>query len=148
MLQFQNVGQVDGHGLELRLDREWTDGYRLGVGYTLQRSDSDFVDDLPNSPEHIVQLNGIAPLLGDRLSLGTELNWMSRRVTLQDNHADDRLLVNFTFIAKTPLQGFEVDFGVKNALDEDYGDPGGVEHLQDTIQQNGRTYWLGGRYQF
>jgi len=45
-------------------------------------------------------------------------------------------------------RGMSVTAGIYNVLDEDYGDPGGTEHAQDVIPQDGRNYRVTVRYQF
>ncbi len=37
---------------------------------------------------------------------------------------------------------YDVSIGVRNLFDHDYGDPGGAEHTQDQIPQDGRTFYI------
>jgi len=39
--------------------------------------------------------------------------------------------------------GLEVAASVYNLFDVDYAYPGFGEHTQDTIEQDGRTFWVG-----
>jgi outer membrane receptor for ferrienterochelin and colicins len=46
------------------------------------------------------------------------------------------------------IEGLELSAGVSNLFDKEYGHPGFDEHIQDIIQQDGRTYWLKLTYRF
>ena len=97
----------------------------------------------------MVKGNLIAPLYQETLfgSVGTQ--YMSRRKTLAGNHTDDFFLTNLTLLSRFKnvnvfgedwVKGIELSGTVYNLFDEEYGDPGSEEHVQDQIFQDGRTY--------
>ncbi|MDX1775892.1 MAG: TonB-dependent receptor, partial [Desulfobulbales bacterium] len=112
--------------------------------------------ELPNSPEHLVKLHVVAPLWRDKIFLGFEQLYISERRNLFrekneeefDTYTDDFFLTNITLFGERLWNNLDVSVGVYNFFDEDYSDPGGVEHFQDEIAQDGRTYRLKLTYLF
>lgn len=51
-------------------------------------------------------------------------------------------VANFTLSGRKLLPWLEVSASVYNLFDKAYADPGGQEHVQDTIPQDGRTFRL------
>jgi iron complex outermembrane receptor protein len=64
---------------------------------------------------------------------------MSGRRTEKDTREPGRTLADLTFTGSLPA-GLTLSAGVFNLLDEEYGDPGSEEHLQDVIPRDGRTF--------
>jgi outer membrane receptor protein involved in Fe transport len=87
-------------------------------------------------------------MLEDRLSSGIEVLYTSRRENTQGGWVSDYTLVNLNFLFRGWKKGPTVALGILNLLDQDYGDPGGSEHLQAAIPQDGRNYRLQVRYEF
>lgn len=73
---------------------------------------------------------------------------MSDRKTLADEYADDFFVANLTLSGRNLLKGLEVSASVYNVFDEKYGDPGSGEHLQEVIEQDGRSFWVQVSYRF
>jgi len=46
------------------------------------------------------------------------------------------------------LKNLDLSASVYNLFDKKYGDPGGAEHLQDIIDQDGRTFRVKLTYRF
>ncbi len=148
-LMFKNVENVQAKGLEFELDSRWPGGIEGRVSYCLQRTEDERSGNmLPNSPKQMVKLNVLCPLIQHKLTAGTELQYLSPRRTLRDNKTQDALIANLTFHAPNVVKGLDVSAGVYNLLDQDYGDPGSAEHLQDIIQQNGINFRLKITYSF
>jgi outer membrane receptor for monomeric catechols len=81
---------------------------------------------------------------------GLELQYVGSRRTLADQQAPAYWLTNVNFLSRALAKGLDLSVGVCNVLDEDYGEPGSEEHLQDVILQNGRSFrvqvtWTPGR---
>jgi outer membrane receptor for ferrienterochelin and colicins len=73
---------------------------------------------------------------------------MSPRKTLLSKDSDDVLTTNLTLFSRGFLKGLELSAGGYNLFDERHGDPGGEEHVQDLIQQDGRTFRVKLKYSF
>lgn len=148
-LIFQNVDSIEAKGLELQLDGRWPSGLAGRLGYSLQHAaNQDTGKRLTNSPQHMVKFNLTAPFLRERLFTGLEMRYMSERRTLAGKQASDFFIVNLTLFTQRFLQGVELSGSVYNLFAQRYGDPGGGEHRQDIIEQDGRTFWLKLQYHF
>lgn len=151
--QNKNVANVRSNGLELQMEDSWSNGFQWRISYSWQ--DTKFVSTnsrLPNSPEHLVKLNLIAPLWEDKVFLGFETRYMSGRKRqlnfdpklLPDagigREVGDNVISNLTIFTKNWVKGLELSAGLYNLFDERYFDPGSAEHRQTGIQQDGLTF--------
>jgi iron complex outermembrane receptor protein len=149
IFQFRNLEQVSAKGLEFDLDGKWASGLEGHLSYALQRTHNEQTNKpLTNSPEHLVKVNLIMPLLRDKLFAGLEARYMSERDTLIGKPASGVFLTNLTLFSPALLKGFEVSGSIYNLFDQQYGDPGSAEHQQRVIPQDGRTFWLKVKYNF
>ena len=69
-------------------------------------------------------------------------------MTLAGTQAKNVFLTNVTLFTQQLVTGWEFSAHLNNLFDYRYGDPGSGEHLQDTIEQDGRTFWLKLKYRF
>ena len=146
----ENLQDVRTFGVETALEGKVFDTVDTRISYSWQDTeDRKTGRNLTNSPKHMVKGNLIAPLYQETLfgSVGTQ--YMSRRKTLDGNHTDDFFLTNLTLLSRFKnvnvfgedwVKGIELSGTVYNLFDEEYGDPGSEEHVQDQIFQDGRTY--------
>jgi len=149
-LVFMNTGLVDAKGVELEAERLWDSGARLRTSYAWQTSsERETGATLVNSPRHLAKLNFSAPVWGDRLRAGTELQYASRRRTLAGENVGGRLLANLPLLGEDLAPGLDVSASVYNLFDKHHADPGGEEHAPiDAIQQDGRSFRLKLNYRF
>ncbi|MFA6111457.1 MAG: TonB-dependent receptor, partial [Candidatus Latescibacterota bacterium] len=157
LAQFRNTGQVDAYGLELeatfRLQIDLS-GFASG---SWQRTTDRGGERLPNSPSLLLK-GGLSRSLGQRLVLATDWRRESGRLTLQRQagaapvSTDAYLLGNLRLILRPLLSGrfarLAVTATVDNLLDTRYQSPGGAEHRQIAIEQDGRLWRLGTQYGF
>jgi len=140
---FRNTESVEAKGLELVLEGKWPSGLETRTGYALQKTENDETGrSLSNSPQHMIKLNLIVPLLPDRLFAGVETRYLSSRYTLSRKTVSDFFVTNLTLFSQNILKNTEVSFSIYNLFDQRYGDPGAEEHRQDIIEQDGRTFWV------
>jgi outer membrane receptor for ferrienterochelin and colicins len=148
-LVFQNVDKVEAKGLELELEGKWKNGLRGRLSYALQKAkDKETGDMLTNSPIHLIKLNGIVPLWKEKLFLGLEEQFTSRRKTYSGGHAGSFFITNLTLFNQNLIKGLEVSASVYNLFNKKYSDPVGEEHLQDKIGQDGITFRFKMTYRF
>lgn len=148
-LIFMNTGQVDAHGVELEAERLWDGGARLRTSYAWQISrEKDTGAELVNSPRHLAKLNYSVPVRDDSLRAGGELQYTGSRKTQAGGTAGGHLLANLTLSSVRVARGLELSASVYNLFDKRYADPGGPEHVQDLIAQDGRSYRLKLSYRF
>jgi len=149
MSVFVNGGEVKAYGLELELDGKWDNGWQSRLSYSYQDTeDQDTNRELNNSPEHMVKLNAVAPLWRDSIFLGVEQFYTSKRKTITDNYADSHYLTNVTLYGEKLWKNMDISASIYNLFDKNYDDPGAIEHLQDTLEREGRTYRLKISYTF
>jgi outer membrane receptor for ferrienterochelin and colicins len=148
-LVFRNLQKVTALGAELGLEGNYASGLRTRLSYALQRTKDDLTgEELTSSPRHLAKLNLIVPLYRDKFFTGLELQYQSGVKTLGGNTADDFWIANLTLFNQKLVKGLEVSAGVYNLFDTHYSNPGAPEHIQDTIQQDGRTFQVKLTYRF
>ena len=147
-LAFVNRGGVRAQGLEAEAEARLKWGLQGVASYALQHArDQETDETLTNSPGHLVKFRLSVPGPVNRSFVSTELQYISRRRTLAGNTVDPIALTNVTLV--TPIGGsFELFAGARNLFDQRGYDPGSEEHLEDAIQQNGRTVRVGIRWVF
>lgn len=143
LLVFANSGQVDAQGVEFDAERLWGSGIRMRSSYAWQISRDKLTGaELVNSPRHLVKLNLSNPLWDHRLRSGLELQYTSSRKTQAGASANGHLLTNLTLLGERLEKNLELSATIYNLFDKRYSDPGGREHTQDLIAQNGRNFRL------
>lgn len=149
LLVFNNIEKIEAKGIEVELDGKWDSGLEGRISYAFQEAENEGTGKLlTNSPRHITKFNLIVPLIKNKIFVGTEFQYVSDRKTLTDEYADDFFVANLTLSGRNLLKGLEVSANVYNVFDEEYGDPGSGEHLQDVIEQDGRTFRVQVTYRF
>ncbi|HUS24465.1 MAG TPA: TonB-dependent receptor [Candidatus Binatia bacterium] len=142
LLQYRNVGEARGMGLEFASEYAWRGASSLRASYAWQRSrDTTAGMEPANSPRHMAKLNLAVPLPARLGSAGIELQYLSPRNTLAGNRSPARVLVNLTLLS-LEYAGFQAGLSARNLLDRANADPGRPEHVQDTILQDGRSLFV------
>lgn len=149
LLVFQNLGEVQADGFELALHGKWNNGLRSRVSYSyVDARDADDDEGLVNSPKHLAKLNLLAPIVPERLFAGLEVFYDSKARTLGGDYAEDFTVTNLTMTYVGASKRLEIAASVYNLFDVDYAYPGFGEHVQDTIEQDGRTFGVRLTYRF
>ncbi len=149
LLVFRNLGRVNAAGVEWEFETKWRGGIESRFSYAYQQARDDLTDSiLTNSPEHQAKLSVLFPVFKDKAFLGTELHYLSPRKTLAGNHTDNVVLTNVTLFTQKFMKGLEVSASVYNLFNQQYGDPGSDEHIQDAIEQDGINFRVKVTYSF
>jgi iron complex outermembrane receptor protein len=161
LIVFQNGNytnlNANTKGMELALEGNWNNGIRSRVSYSLQRTKDDSGPNLPNSPEQLVKMNISVPLYKQKVFAGLEFQYTSTRQTLFTTSSGATLrgmdasgfeTVNFTIFSHDLVKNLEFSGSIYNLFDARYGDPSSRFHLQDTIEQDGRSFRLKLAYRF
>jgi outer membrane receptor for ferrienterochelin and colicin len=149
-------------GLELALEGTWATGIRGRASYSFQDTRNSSVGwDMPDSPNHLLKLNLSVPLVMDKVFAGLEFQYTSNRrslhnttdasgqpLTVQGNEAGGFGVINLTVFSQKIVKNLEFSASVYNLLDRHYVDPASQFHVQDVIQQDGRTFRLKLTYRF
>jgi len=149
-------------GVEVALEGFWPNGIRGRTSYSYQSTRNHSVDwDMPDSPHHMVKLNLSVPLVKEKLFAGLEYQFVSGRgslhntvdganqpLTVQGEEAGSYGVVNLTLFSQNFVKNLEFSASVYNVFDRHYSDPASRFHVQDTLEQNGRTFRLKLTYRF
>lgn len=144
---FDNVDHVRAVGGELELQATLENGTRGRLSYTAQTA-QDRAGWLSNSPHQLVKLNVSVPLIEERLFGSAEVQYVGRRKSLAHEEVGQYAVVNATLFAREVAKGLELSASVYNLLDKRYSDPGGPEHVQDELEQDGLSFRLKLTYRF
>ncbi|MBI5632538.1 MAG: TonB-dependent receptor [Nitrospirae bacterium] len=148
-LVFRNVATVEAEGIELGLEGKWESGLTGRISYTFQETkDRDTGNILTNSPRHLAKINVSIPLLREKIFLGLEEQYAGKRKTLRGLDAKASYVTNATLFSQRLVHNLEASVSVYNLFDFRYGDPGSEEHVQDIIQQDGRSFRFKATYRF
>lgn len=149
LLQYRNLGEIEAKGMGLELEGRWPSGLEGRISYSLEYADQlGSGTTLPNSPRSLVKFNLVVPIIREKVFTGLDVRYTSRRATLSGREVDDFIVTNVTLFAQNLLKGLECSASVYNLFDQRYEDPGGGEHPQDAIVQDGRTFRVKLTYTF
>lgn len=140
-LQFYNVSKVKSDGVEFGLEVNWPGFLKGDASYTYQDTRDEQTNQwLANSPRHMVKVGARGALYQDVLFLGGQCRYMSNRLDRDGGDVGDALITDLTLSAE--FKGFTVSASAFNLLDTKYADPVSSDHVQKSISQNGRNFWL------
>jgi outer membrane receptor for ferrienterochelin and colicins len=146
---YVNIDSLDAHGAELELEGKWQGGLEGKLSYTYQRVlDATTGANQPNSPSHLAKFNLTVPLYRNLLLAGFEEQYQSSRLTLGGNQTGASYLSNLTLSSRDLISGLQLSASVYNLFAARNSDPGSPNHIQDSIQQDGRTFRLKLDYRF
>ena len=149
LLVFRNLNEVKAEGAEAELEEKWDNGLTGKVSYSFVHAENSATGQtLVNSPQHLVKLNVTVPLIRDKVFLGIQELFTSRRKTLAGNFAKSYYITNLTLFSQNLLKNLELSASLYNLFDYKYGDPGGNEHVEDVIPQDGRVFRVKLTYRF
>ena len=146
-LHYTNVDNITARGVELALEGKWSSGMEGRLSYALQRTENDDGNHrLTNSPQHLAKANVILPVITDKLFADFEGRYTSSRLTLAGNSASPFYILNMSLFSQRIVKGWELSGHINNLMNQKYGYPGSGEHVQDVIDQDGRTFWIKLKY--
>ena len=146
---YRNADAAKARGAEFEVEGKWDHGWLARASYAYQVTEDGMTGArLKNAPENVAKLQLLAPLWGDKVSLGLEGIYGSSRETLAGHGTGDMWLLNGTLVGRQLLPNLEISASVYNLLDQKFRFPGGPQHRQDTIEQDGRTFRLKLEYRF
>lgn len=140
LVQFRNVASARSRGAELQVDYRRGDGIWSYVSYSLQRAIENG-EDMRNSPGHLLKA-GVSTSTAHSVYGGIETRYEPGRKTNAGNRTDAAILTNLNLGLR--LGGSAaLTFSMRNLFDAPYATPAGVEHRQDSLAQDGRTFVIG-----
>lgn len=151
LLQFQNFGKVQARGFDCELTARLHVGLNGYINYTYEHAANAANNaGLTNSPTHMLKL-GLGYNLVDYLRAAFEMQYQTGRLTVQGFSTDPFFITNLNIATSSPanresrerlLDWLRVTLLVRNLFNVKYATPGGFEHQQAGIIQNGREFLL------
>ena len=162
LINFENGAfdnfNADTLAMELALEGKWPNGFQTRLSYTLQHTENrDTGAGLPDSPASLVKFNASAPLWRDKVFAGLEVQYTSSSHTVYADLSGDTLpgpdapgyaVVNLTLYSQHIVKNLEISASIYNLLNTTYYEPSSRFHLQNVIQQDGRTFRVKLTYTF
>jgi iron complex outermembrane receptor protein len=154
---YRNVGRARSRGAEIAVEARLPRALSGFANYTYQRTTDEHGARLTNSPAQLLR-TGVGLDLWTWFRPALQLRRESSRLTVYDTRTPAYTVVDVNIIV-TPLrqrsrsrrdltEGLELTLRLTNAFDAAYATPGGVEHRQPAIWQDGRTLRAEIRYRF
>ncbi len=138
--QFQNAGCVEAKGAELEFHSWLKNGLRGFLSLSIQKAVDAHTDStLSNSPSFMAKAGVVFPVLRF-LFVATDLIYETERITVYRTRTKPYLLVNLNISTRRLWNHLEASLRVENLFDVKYEHPGGYEHRQDAIEQDGRNF--------
>ncbi|NVN90708.1 MAG: TonB-dependent receptor [Desulfuromonadales bacterium] len=151
---FKNVDKVESIGFEAEGEWNW-EAWSGKLGYSYQRAkDVQSGKRLSNSPDSLVKAKLSREFFNRRLTLSSELQYLSQLDTLTDAKGGDYVLVHLTAFARDLLfKNLDGTISVRNLFNKRYANPGSTEHVETShpvalIPQDGRTVTFKLSYRF
>jgi len=134
---YKNAGELRSNGIELQCDYRRGNGIWSYINYSWQHA-TENGQRMPNSPEHLAKA-GISTPTSRPLQGAIELLYGSARKTIGGAETANGLIANMNLTAAITKR-LSLGVTIRNLFNTPYATPGGPEHLQDTIPQDGRTF--------
>lgn len=142
LLQFANFTGVSSTGLEVGVQAQLSARVRAYLNYSYQDADDENDQELTNSPNHMLKGGAACRFLADRLTLATEARYESSRLTVYGTKTDDYVVAN-VHVSGSVGERLRLECRISNVFDTQFKTPGGFEHRQKAIEQDGRNVIIG-----
>ena len=140
---YTNSDPVQTKGIEFELGAKWPGGLEGALSYSLQDSRNVVTGDvLTNSPKHLPKVNLSVPLVQNKLFASVDAQYVSKVRTIAQTELGGFLVMNLTFSTRKIADKFDLSGGFYNLFDKRYADSGGLEHVQTSIPQDGRSFQI------
>ncbi len=138
---YANSGNIRTKGIELELRAKWPAGLEWAISHSIQHSrDLQTGDMQTNSPKNLAKANLSLPLARHALYANLEAQYTSVRRTIAGTDLGGFLLVNATLLTRRLNKNFDFSASLYNLLNKQYAESGGIELVQASIPQDGRSF--------
>jgi outer membrane receptor protein involved in Fe transport len=143
LLQYRNMARTQATGLEAELRGRALGRLETAASVAVQSTvKSHSGRPLTNSPSRVGKLRAGIPLAKDKLFLGAALQYVSARKTLANSSVPAVYLPDVTVTCIRVAAGLDLQFGIRNLLDQRYWDPAGAGQALDRIAADGRAAYV------
>lgn len=138
---YANTGNARAHGLELEATLQWSSSLRLRGSWARQSTrDGTTGAVLSDSPRSVSKLMATVAGPWPGSTLGLNLVRIGERLTLSSERLEPYVRLNAQFNVAPAGERWSLGFGLYNLTGARYADPGGPEHLEDSLAQDGRQF--------
>ena len=111
------------------------------ISHSLQDSRNVVTRDfLTNSPKQLAKASLSLPLVQKKLLASLDAQYVSERRTVAQTELGGFFVMNLSLFARKLKENFDISAGLYNVFDKRYADSGGLEHVQASIPQDGRSF--------
>jgi len=138
---YTNSTAAQTKGIELEVGAKWARRLEAAISHSLQDSRNVVTGNvLTNSPKQLTKVNLSFPLMEKKLFAGIDAQYTSKRRTIAQTELGGFFLMNLTFFTRKLTENADVSASLYNLFDKRFGDSGGLEHVQTSIPQDGRSF--------
>ncbi len=143
---FANAGGTRARGVEAEVEGRFDNGVTVQISHTVTRArDRERSTVISNSPANLFKASAQIPV--HRLLLAIGAQYVGERLTL-GGHALGGFVISNASLTTPEDKRLSIGVTVYNLFNRSYADPGGEEHVQASIGQDGRTILLRARVRF
>jgi outer membrane receptor for ferrienterochelin and colicins len=138
---YTNSSPVETKGIEVELRAKWPGGLEGAISHTLQDSRNVVTREvLTNSPKQLAKVNLSVPVVQKKLFASADAQYVSERRTIAQTELGGFFVMNLTVFSRKIMERFDFSGGLYNLLNKPYAESGGLEHVQTSIPQDGRSF--------
>lgn len=138
---YVNASPVQTKGVEFEVRARWPGGMEGVLAHTLQDSRNIVTGNpLTNSPKNLTQAGFSIPFFRKRVFASANAQYVSRRTTVSQTDLGGFFIMNMTVFSRKLTEKFDFSGGFYNLFDKRYADSGGLEHVEASIPQDGRSF--------
>ncbi|HEV2489105.1 MAG TPA: TonB-dependent receptor [Candidatus Acidoferrales bacterium] len=138
---YGNSGNIRTKGIELEWSAKWPAGVEWAISHSIQSSRDLLTGDvLTNSPKQLAKTNLSVPFARQMVFANLEAQYTGERRTIAGTELGGFLLVNATLLTGRLNKNFDLSFSLYNLLNKQYAESGGIEHVETSIPQDGRSF--------
>jgi outer membrane receptor for ferrienterochelin and colicins len=138
---FLNSSPLLTKGLEWELGAKLASGLEGSISHTLQDSKHTGTGNvLSNSPKQLAKLNLSIPVVQRKFFASVDAQYVSERRTIAQTDLGGYFVMNLTLFTRKLTENCDVSGGLYNVFDKQYAESGGLEHVQASIPQDGRSF--------
>lgn len=151
---YANTGKSHSDGIETEIQSQYPNGLRTRASLALQHAVGTDQQHLINSPDVLAKTALSFPVLQKILRTGLEVQYLGRRITPDTRQELGGVtLAHLTLSSERSWHGVSTVFSIRNLFNRQYEVVAWLpkdsnNHFRETLQMDGRSYWLQLTYNF
>ena len=145
LLVYQNRSKTSATGIEAEVAATLPGGGEVRAAWAFQRPRDEDLDATPaGAPKVLGRIGVTLPMVHALMRAAVEARYVGARPIRGGGEAPAATIANLSlFLHPLGANGPEATATVYNLFDHEWGEPGGEEHLQATLPQDGRSFRVG-----